>query len=397
MSEPATPTGGTTGSAGMGPAGMGPAGMGPAGMGPAGASPPGAATPGETGARRASTGLLIAGGVVLLLVAGVLGGLIGRASATGDSAGGTCAATKIADDVLPSVVTVLVSNGASAGNGSGEVIRDGGYVLTNDHVISPAGARGTVEALFSGGQTAPAKVVGRAPRVDLAVLKVDPPGGTPLIGIGKSSALRVGQPVVALGAPLGLSGTVTAGIVSALGRDVPVPGDNGVTAILPGAVQTDASINPGNSGGALVDCAGDLIGVNTAIATVPTASGEGGGGSVGIGFAIPVDVAMVVADQLIANGSYTPPSMGVESVPVSAPVAEQFGVPTGLYLRVVAPGGPADKAGLKESDIVTAIEGRPMNNPESLFLATVGKKPGDQVRVQYSRGGSAGTATVTLA
>jgi putative serine protease PepD len=342
--------------------------------------------------------VVIAGGVVLLLVVGVVGGLIGRASASGGgSSDSACAATTIAADVLPSVVTVLVSSGSSAGNGSGEVIRDGGYVLTNDHVISPAGAAGTIEVLFSGGQTVPAKVVGRAPRVDLAVLKVEPPSGTPLIGIGKSSALRVGQPVVALGAPLGLSGTVTAGIVSALGRDVPVPADNGVTAILPGAVQTDAAINPGNSGGALVDCAGDLIGVNTAIATVPTASGEGGGGSVGIGFAIPVDVAMVVADQLIENGTYTPPSMGVEAVPVSPAVAEQFGVPAGMYLRVVTPGGPADQAGLKDGDIVTAIEGRPMNSPESLFLATVGKKPGDQVKVQYSRDGTAATATVTLA
>jgi putative serine protease PepD len=353
--------------------------------------------PATTGSRRPPTGLLVAGGVVLLLVVAVVGGLIGRASAAGDPAAGACSATTIADDVLPSVVTVLVSTGSTGGNGSGEVIRDGGYVLTNDHVIAPAGASGTIEALFSGGQTAPAKVVGRAPRVDLAVLKVDPPDGTPLIGLGKSSTLRVGQPVVALGAPLGLSGTVTAGIVSALGRDVPVPADNGVTAILPGAVQTDASINPGNSGGALVDCAGDLIGVNTAIATVPTASGEGGGGSVGIGFAIPVDVAMVVADELIENGSYTPPSMGVEAVPVSAAVAEQFGVPAGMYLRVVTPGGPAGKAGLTAGDIITAIEGRPMNSPESLFLATVGKKPGDQVKVQYSRDGSAATATVTLA
>jgi putative serine protease PepD len=358
----------------------------------------GAGTPGTGGSRRPSNGLLIAGGVVLLLVVGVVGGLIGRASASSGASGdATCAATTIAADVLPSVVTVLVSSGSSAGNGSGEVIRDGGYVLTNDHVISPAGAAGTIEVLFSGGQTVPAKVVGRAPRVDLAVLKVEPPSGTPLIGIGKSSALQVGQPVVALGAPLGLSGTVTAGIVSALGRDVPVPADNGVTAILPGAVQTDAAINPGNSGGALVDCAGDLIGVNTAIATVPTASGEGGGGSVGIGFAIPVDVAMVVADQLIQNGTYTPPSMGVEAVPVSPAVAEQFGVPAGMYLRVVTPGGPADQAGLKDGDIVTAIEGRPMNSPESLFLATVGKKPGDQVKVQYSRDGTAATATVTLA
>ncbi|WP_433383333.1 S1C family serine protease [Actinoplanes sp. CA-142083] len=347
--------------------------------------------------RRPSTGLLIAVAAVIALVAGVIGGLVGRASRDPAATTAACAATTIADEVLPSVVTLAVSSGASAGNGSGEVIRDGGYILTNDHVISPAGSSGSIEALFSGGQTLPATIVGRAPRVDLAVVKVNPPQGLPTIGVGKSSTLQVGQPVVALGAPLGLSGTVTAGIVSALGRDVPVPADNGVTAVLPGAVQTDAAINPGNSGGALVDCEGDLVGVNTAIATVPNASGEAGGGSVGIGFAIPVDVAMVVADQLIESGSYDPPSLGVESVPVPQAVAEQFGVPVGMYLRVVAPGGPADKGGLKEGDIVTAIDGRPMNAPESLFLATVGKKPGDQVRVQYSRGGNSGQATVTLA
>jgi putative serine protease PepD len=341
--------------------------------------------------------VLIAVAAVIALVAGLIGGFIGRASHDPAATTAACAATTIADQVLPSVVTLAVSSGASAGNGSGEVIRDGGYILTNDHVISPAGPNGSIEALFSGGQALSAEVVGRAPRVDLAVVKVDPPEGLPVIGVGRSSALQVGQPVVALGAPLGLSGTVTAGIVSALGRDVPVPADNGVTAVLPGAVQTDASINPGNSGGALVDCDGDLVGVNTAIATVPNASGQAGGGSVGIGFAIPVDVAMVVADQLIDNGSYDPPTIGVESVPVPPAVAEQFGAPAGLYLRVVTPGGPADKAGLKQGDIVTAIDGRPMNTPESLFLATVGKKAGDQVKVQYSRGGSTGQATVTLA
>ncbi|HEX5198866.1 S1C family serine protease [Paractinoplanes rhizophilus] len=366
------------------------------------ASPPSAAAPGPAASpapprRSPSLGPLIAVAAVIALVAGLIGGFIGRASGGAAETSAACAATTIADDVLPAVVTLAVSSGAAAGNGSGEMIRDGGYILTNDHVISPAGATGSIEALFSGGQSLPATIVGRAPRVDLAVVKVDPPPGLPIIGVGRSSTLRVGQPVVALGAPLGLSGTVTAGIVSALGRDVPVPADNGVTAVLPGAVQTDAAINPGNSGGALVNCAGDLVGVNTAIATVPNASGEAGGGSVGIGFAIPVDVAMVVADQLIASGSYDPPSLGVESVPVPPAVAEQFGVPVGIYLRVVTPGGPADQAGLRTSDIVTGIDGRPMNAPESLFLATVGKRPGDQVRVQYSRDGSAGQATATLA
>ncbi|MFI5891675.1 S1C family serine protease [Actinoplanes sp. NPDC051513] len=382
-----------------GPPAAGPPAAGPpaAGPPPATPSPPTHEAVDVPSRRPPSLGVFIAIAAVIALVAGLIGGFVGRATDDPAATTAACAATTIADEVLPSVVTLAVSSGASAGNGSGEVIRDGGYILTNDHVISPAGAGGSIAALFSGGQSLPATIVGRAPRVDLAVVKVDPPQGLPTIGIGKSSTLLVGQPVVALGAPLGLSGTVTAGIVSALGRDVPVPADNGVTAVLPGAVQTDASINPGNSGGALVDCDGDLVGVNTAIATVPNASGEAGGGSVGIGFAIPADVAMVVADQLIEHGNYTPPSLGVESVPVPQAVAEQFGAPVGLYLRVVAPGGPADNAGLKEGDIVTAIDGRPMSAPESLFLATVGKQPGDQVRVQYSRGGNAGQATATLA
>lgn len=369
---------------------------------PAAASAPPAGAPSPRS--RHSVATLISAGLVIALIAGLLGGLIGHAAAdSGGSAaaggGGTaaCVATTIAENVLPSVVTVGVSSGVSAGNGSGEVIRDDGHILTNDHVISPAGASGSIEVLFSGGQSAPARIVGRAPRVDLAVLKVDLPAGVPTIGIGTSSALRVGQPVVALGAPLGLSGTVTGGIVSALGRDVPVPADNGITAVLPGAVQTDAAINPGNSGGALVDCAGDLVGVNTAIATVPNAAGQAGGGSVGIGFAIPADVATVVADQLITHGSYTPPSLGLETAPVPPAVAQRFGVPAGMYVRDVTSGGPADKAGLREGDIITGIEGRAMTGPETKFLATVGRKPGDQVRVEYSRDGKQSTTTVTLA
>ncbi|GIM93102.1 S1C family serine protease [Paractinoplanes toevensis] len=240
---------------------------------------------------------------LIALAGGLIGGLVGRSIGADDDVAGTgCPAATIAEQVLPSVVTLAVTNGATSGNGSGEVIRDGGYILTNDHVIAPAGRGGRIDVLFSDGRTAPATIVGRAVQVDLAVVRVAAPEPLPLIAVGRSSTLRVGQPVVALGAPLGLSGTVTAGIVSALGRDIPVPADGGQTAVLPGAVQTDAAINPGNSGGPLVDCDGRLIGVNTAIATVPNEAGQGGGGSVGIGFAIPVDEAMVVADQLINRG-----------------------------------------------------------------------------------------------
>ncbi|SHN38679.1 S1C family serine protease [Cryptosporangium aurantiacum] len=350
---------------------------------------------------------LAAAGIAIGLVSGLLSGAVvywatddddetAEAAATSDVAAASCVASTVAAEVQPSVVTLLVSNGTSGGNGSGEVIRDGGYILTNDHVISPAGSTGTIDVLFSGGQTVRATVVGRAPEVDLAVVRADPPEGVSTIPIGRSAPLKVGQPVVALGSPLGLTGTVTSGIVSALGRDVPVPSEDGQTAVLPGAIQTDAAINPGNSGGALVDCAGKLIGVNTAIATVPTASGDPGGGSVGLGFAIPVDVATVVADQLIDQGKFSPPYLGMVAVPIPAATAERFGVTHGLFVQSVTSGGPAEQAGLRPRDVITAVDGRPTAGADSLFLAVVSKKPGDQVAVEYTRAGTAERTTLTL-
>jgi putative serine protease PepD len=218
----------------------------------------------------------------------------------------------------------------------------------------------------------------------------------PTIEIGRSEPLRVGQPVVAHGAPLGLTGTVTSGIVSALGRDVPVPADDG-TAILAGAIQTDAAINPGNSGGALVDCAGRLVGINTAIATVPNANGEPGGGSVGIGFAIPVDLATRVADELISHGSFNPPYVGATVTPIPPSVAERFGVADGLFVQTVTPAGPADRAGLRAGDVITAVDGKQTSGPDSLFLVTLTKHAGDQVTIDYVRDGRAAQTQLTLA
>jgi putative serine protease PepD len=275
------------------------------------------------------------------------------------------------------------------------VIREGGYILTNDHVIAPA-VTGGIDVLFADGQTEPATVVGRAGALDLAVVKVRPPAGLPVITIGQSETLRVGQPVVALGSPLGLTGTVTSGIISALGRDVPLPAEGEGTAIVPGAIQTDAAINPGNSGGALVDCAGRLVGVNTAIATVPNAAGEAGGGSVGIGFAIPVDLATMVADQLIAHGRFTPAYAGVSVAPLPPGAADRFGVTAGLYVQAVSPTGPADRAGLRSGDIITQVGGTAVSSPDSLVLQTLTKRAGDLLVVDYVRGGSAGKATLTL-
>jgi len=334
--------------------------------------------------------------VAIALVAGGAGGVVVHQTSSSVRVSG-CSASTIADAVLPSVVTIAVRNGASSGSGSGETLHANGYILTNDHVIAAGANGGVITVVFSSGRQEQAALVGRSTRLDLAVLRVTSADRLPTIALGRAEQLRVGQPVVALGAPLGLSGTVTAGIVSALGRDVPVPADNGKTALLPGAIQTDAAINPGNSGGPLVDCAGKLIGVNTAIATVPNEAGQSGGGSVGIGFAIPVDLATTVADQIIATGTFSGPYFGVSTQAIPAAVAARFGVPGGLFVQAVANAGPAAKGGLQVGDIITHVAGQTTDLPDSLFTITVTKKPGDRVEVAYLRGGQNSTTSVTLA
>jgi putative serine protease PepD len=301
----------------------------------------------------------------------------------------------VAGTVLPSVVTIGVQSATGNGSGSGSIIRDG-YVLTNYHVIATGAAGGQIFVLFADGSTRPATVTGVVESLDLAVLQVDT-GTLPVIAAGDSDALQVGQPVVALGAPLGLDGTVTAGIVSALGREITLPLSADLTARIPGGVQTDASINPGNSGGALVDCAGRQIGVNTAIATVPTASGDAGGGSVGIGFAIPFALASKVADQLIQHGRLTPPGTGLHTLFIPPVLARQTGAQTGLLVRSVDDGGPSAAAGLQVGDVITTIDGVAVSHGDALVEATLTKAPGDQVTLGYLRSGTPGTATVTLA
>ncbi len=258
---------------------------------------------------------LVAGAAVLALVAGGVGALLVAAfdSDTTVAAGSSrsssqavCTASQVATEVLPSIVTISASSGRSGGTGTGEIIQPGGYILTNNHVIAAAAHGGTVEVLYSDGRTSPATIVGRDPTTDVAVIKAeDGASGLPVIATTSSRALQVGQPVVALGAPLGLSSTVTSGIVSALDRYLQVPGDEGQPAHLVGAIQTDASINPGNSGGALVDCRGRMVGMHSAIATVPNAQGVAGGGSVGLGFAIPTDLALPLAKQIIATARWS--------------------------------------------------------------------------------------------
>ena len=338
-----------------------------------------------------------------LVVGGVAGGLIvgatqssGSSVSSGTSASSStasaCPVTPVANQVIPSVVTIAASGPSGSGTGSGEFIRSGGYILTNNHVISIAANGGSVKVLFADGHTEPATITGRDPQTDLAVLKVQTSRELKVISLG-SSSVKVGQPVVAVGAPLGLSGTVTSGIVSALDRTVEVPGENDRSALLVSAVQTDASINPGNSGGALVNCEGQLVGVPTAGATVPNS----GGGSIGLGFAIPVDLANRIADEIIATGTVTHAFFGLQTVPIPPAAAEQAGLPEGLFVQAVTPAGPAATAGLRAEDVITKIDGMPATSNIQLQELTLTKKPGDTVSIEYTRAGQSATATVTLA
>jgi putative serine protease PepD len=347
-----------------------------------------------------------------LVVGGLAGGFIGAAinsssasttastaaSAAPPSASGlsVCAVPSVADKVIPSVVTISAKKGTQGGTGSGEVIRSDGYILTNNHVIALAANGGSIDVQFSNGTTAPAEITGRDPLTDLAVIKVQPSHQLKVIQLGSSASAVVGQPVVVIGAPLGLSETVTSGIVSALDRTIQVPGEDNTTALLVSAIQTDAAINPGNSGGAMVNCQGQLVGVPSAGATVPSPSGESSGGSIGLGFAIPVDLAKTISDEIIATGSVTHAYFGVSTVPIPPAAAAQAGVPEGLYVQAVVPGGPSDQAGLQDGDVITTINGQPAMSNIQLQEIAITKSPGDTVEVGYNRNGKSATTKVTL-
>jgi putative serine protease PepD len=340
---------------------------------------------------------------IALVLGGVIGGVIvgtttnSSAAAAPPAQVSACEVTSVANNVLPSVVTISVTGKGGAGTGSGEVIRSGGYILTNNHVIASAATGGAVKVQFADGQTAPATIVGRDPQTDLAVIKADTSAQPKVIAMGSSASVQVGQANVVIGAPLGLSGTVTSGIVSALDRDIQVPGEDDTSALLVGAIQTDSAINPGNSGGAMVNCSGQLIGIPSAGATVPTSSGEASaGGSIGLGFAIPVDLAKTISDEIIATGTVTHAYFGLQSVPIPPAAAKQAGVPEGLYVEAVVSGGPAAQAGLRRADVITKVNGEPATSTVTLQVLTLTKKPGETVPVEYSRNGHSASTTVTL-
>jgi putative serine protease PepD len=334
----------------------------------------------------------LAGLAALVAVAG--GGVGATAAMLLSPTSGRCDVSRVAGAALPAVVTVFVEGEEGSGSGSGAIISDDGRILTNDHVIAAAGATGTFEVLLDGGARHPADLVGTDPVTDLAVLKID---GTdlPTLSLAPRAQLSVGQPVVALGAPLGLSGTVTSGIVSALGRNVPAPKAGGGTTVLVGSIQTDASINPGNSGGPLVTCDGDLVGVNTAISTALNADGVPGGGSVGIGFAVPASTAQRIVDQLVADGRATHPWIGAQMAEISAQSADRFDTEAGLFVQAIAPGGPAAEAGLRPGDVIVEIAGGPATTFSIAWLLA-SAEVGDEVPVAYLRAGSSNQTTITL-
>jgi putative serine protease PepD len=365
------------------------------------------------GPKRRSAGLLIAAVAVAALVAGGVGGAIGYNEAKGNDNGTsstTVSAPKssaalnraptsvagIASKALPSVVTIEASGSQESGTGTGFVYDTQGHILTNNHVVAPAADGGTLTVTFSDGKKYDAEVVGRASGYDVAVIKLKNPSGATLtpLTLGNSDDAAVGDATIAIGAPFGLSGTVTTGIVSAVHRPVASSDSTGSSASYMSAIQTDASINPGNSGGPLLDANGSVIGINSAIqpASSSTTDPTAQSGSIGLGFAIPINQAKRVADQLIQTGKPVYPVIGVS-------LDTQYtgdGAKISTDSSAVTSGGPGDNAGLQPGDVITKFDGTIIDSGQTLIAEIWQDQPGDKVTVTYTRSGATHTATVTL-
>jgi putative serine protease PepD len=341
--------------------------------------------------------------IVLALVVGVTAGVFG-ASSTGSLFGYSTRIVKsnstierppnsvagIAKRVLPSVVSIEAKDADGGATGSGFVIASDGYILTNNHVIaSSVTSGGEIVVRLQDGTPYDAQVVGRDASYDLAVLRISNRALTAL-QFGDSEKVAVGDSVLAIGSPLGLQGTVTLGIISAKDRAVTAGGPASDNSFI-NALQTDAAINPGNSGGPLVDATGAVVGVNSAIATLGS-SFTGSTGSIGLGFAIPINQARKTAEQLIKNGKATYPIIGV-SVDMSSSGKGAF---ISKKSDAILPGGPAAKAGLKPGDLITEFDGRLVTGPEELIVAVRSRDVGQSVLIKYIRDGKSYQATLIL-
>lgn len=325
------------------------------------------------------------------------------------SAASTQHLAKVAAAVQPSVVSIIVTAANGSSEGSGILLRSDGTILTNNHVVAAAAnGGGSIRVKFAGGKTVAATIVGRDPSTDLAVIHASGGSGLRPATLGSSANLHVGDAVLAIGSPLGLDGSVTAGIVSALHRTVglgdsgpqqspngPSGQQSGSSAAVGDAIQTDAAINPGNSGGALVNMNGQLVGINSAIASLGGSSSVGGqSGSIGLGFAIPVDQANRIAQELITQGTATQAVLGV-SITATTPRAAL--TTHGATIAAVSPGGPADKAGITAGSVVTKVNDRLIPDGDSLVAAIRSHAPGDSLTLTLTgTHGAARTVHVTL-
>ncbi|MCY0934990.1 S1C family serine protease [Streptomyces sp. H34-S4] len=372
-------------------------------------------TEGAPQPKRKGKGGLIAGVVAAALLAGGVGGGVGywaadrSANGSGSttvSAGNTPKELKrdpgsvagLAAGALPSVVTIEASTGdGEGGTGTGFVYDQQGHILTNNHVVASAANGGKLSATFSDGKRYEAEVVGRAQGYDVAVIKLKtPPSGLKPLPLGDSDKVAVGDSTIAIGAPFGLSNTVTTGIVSAKNRPVASGDASGGKNSYMSALQTDASINPGNSGGPLLDGRGAVIGINSAIQSAGSGGVGGQAGSIGLGFAIPINQAKNVAESLIKTGKPVYPVISV-SVDLAAKTDGAKISETGASAsELVDPNGPAGKAGLKPGDIITELGGKPIDSGPTLISEIWTYKPGDTVKLTYLRGGKPTTVDITL-
>ncbi len=369
---------------------------------------PAGAGGGTGGRRRMGRGLLIGAAVVVLsLAAGFAGGVLaanrddtttsaaGPASSAHTSAAAPAGSVQaVAGAVLPSVVSVVAASTSAEDEGSGVVLTNSGLILTNNHVIDAAK---TITVQFNDGTTAKAAVVGADATDDLAVLRVSGVSGLVPATLGSSASLAVGQQVVAIGSPLGYSETVTSGIVSALNRPVRTSsaqssGSSSAQDTVLNAIQTDAAINPGNSGGPLADMNGQVVGINSAIASL-SGGQNGQTGSIGVGFAIPIDQAWRIAQEIIDTGHATHAVLGAM---VRDSVDATTGISNGALIASVTAGGGAQKAGLKAGDIVTKVGAQPIGSSDALVATIRSAAPSSTVKITYLRDSATATATVTL-
>ncbi|XCM31010.1 trypsin-like peptidase domain-containing protein [Streptomyces parvus] len=379
--------------------------------------PPGTDPAGGGKSGKSKAGGLVAAVAVAALVAGGIGGALGFWAADRNDDGSSGSSTTVsasdtprdlkrpagtvagvAAKALPSVVTIDAQGGdGEGGTGTGFVYDKEGHILTNNHVVASAAESGELSATFSDGKKYAAEVVGRAQGYDVAVLKLkNPPQGLTPLPLGNSESVAVGDSTIAIGAPFGLSNTVTTGIISAKNRPVASGDGQSNKNSYMSALQTDASINPGNSGGPLLDATGAVIGINSAIQSTGGGLGQSQAGSIGLGFAIPINQAKNVAEQLIKTGKPVYPVIGAtvtmeEKTGGAAISAEGAG-----GTPAVTPNGPAARAGLKAGDVITKFNDTVIDSGPTLIGEIWTRKPGEKVTLTYERDGKEATAEVTL-